>query len=286
MPKVSVIIPVFNAGKFLERCLKSVFGQTLNDIEIICINDGSTDNSEQILNNFSQDKRLRIFSQKNSGLSASRNIGINIATGDFIAFIDSDDFIDKSFLEKLYLSAINNNADIACAGIIRENEKKHSELIKYDTEICTEDIKSKFEFAGIPKYNFVWNKIYNREKLKSNNIKFVDGMIYEDMCFTPLVMEKLERMVCVPDIFYHYWKHPNSLIKIDSDKSRADKILGHRFLSEKCKKYNINQNKNEIISQKEHYLLGIKLLRTLEYRATIVCFLFGFIPVYKVRKFI
>lgn len=117
MIKVSIIVPIYNVEKYLKRCLDSLVNQTLNDIEIICINDGSTDGSLEILNEYGRrDDRIVIINQENSGLSATRNKGIDIAKGQFIGFVDSDDWVSKDYFEKLYNSAIQNEAEIAVGG--------------------------------------------------------------------------------------------------------------------------------------------------------------------------
>ena len=115
MPKVSVIIPVYNTERYLRRCLDSVCNQTLSDIEIICINDCSTDNSLDILKEYAdKDKRIKIINFKeNKGAAVARNTGIDIVNGEYIGFIDSDDFVDSDFYEKLYNTASENNSDIA-----------------------------------------------------------------------------------------------------------------------------------------------------------------------------
>ena len=134
MPVISVIIPVYNAEKYLEKCLNSVIKQTLKDIEIICINDGSTDGSLNILQKYSEkDKRFIIIDQKNSGQSVARNKGLSVAKGEFIGFVDSDDWIDDDFYEKLYDAAIEYKADIAAGNILRVNENETNVFyVKYD----------------------------------------------------------------------------------------------------------------------------------------------------------
>ena len=120
MIKVSVIIPVFNVEKYLNQCLDSVCAQTLKDIEIICINDGSTDNSYNLLCEYAKlDSRIIIINQSNKGVSSARNAGVKLARGEFLCFIDSDDYVDSDYLEKLYQSAVTNNCEIACSGFIK-----------------------------------------------------------------------------------------------------------------------------------------------------------------------
>ena len=119
MPKISIIIPVYNAEEYLKRCLNSIVNQTLKDIEIICVNDCSIDNSLEILNSYAQrDNRIKVIDCKtNGGESKARNIGLDNSTGEFLAFVDNDDELDLDFYEKLYKKAIEENADIAKAEV-------------------------------------------------------------------------------------------------------------------------------------------------------------------------
>ena len=115
MKKVSVIVPVYNVEKYLSRCLESLINQSLKDIEIICINDGSTDNSLQILKQFAyKDNRIKIINQTNSGQSVARNKGLAIASGKYIGFVDSDDWIDNDYYEKMFETIERTNSDFAC----------------------------------------------------------------------------------------------------------------------------------------------------------------------------
>jgi hypothetical protein len=177
------------------------------------------------------------------------------------------------------------NADISCAGIVRENNNKKNELIKYTDIQTTNDIREKFILSCCPKYNFVWNKLYKKSVLTENNIIFVPGMIYEDMCFTPDILENSNLLVVCPNTFYHYWKHKDTLIKGDSDKARADKINGTEYLRNKCKRHKINlNNKNELLYKQDFSLWGILLLRENVYRATRKFCLFGLIPFIEIRR--
>lgn len=285
MPKVSVVIPIYNVEKYLQRCVDSVLNQTLKDIEIICINDGSTDNSALILDNYKDISNIKIITQENSGISVARNIGIKNSSGDFIAFLDSDDFVDNDFYEKLYNKAVEFGADIACASIIRENDKKQIVLINYSDVQKSNDIKCKFKLAKSPEYNFVWNKLFRKNFLIEKNIEFISGMIYEDMCFIPDTLEASNLLITVPDTYYHYWKHSGSVVKGSSDKHRADKLKAFAYLMEKCKKYNVvSCQKNELIYKEDIILFGIPFIRIKVYRATKKIYLFGIIPILKIIK--
>ena len=288
MTKVSVIIPVYNTEKYLERCLDSLILQTLRDIEIICVNDGSTDGSLEILTDYSEkDDRIIIINQVNSGMSVARNVGIDNAKGEYIGFVDSDDFVEYGFYEKLYNSAKEEGADIACASIVRENEQKKKVLIEYNSKIVCEDVKSKFENAKLPSCCFVWNKIYRRESLLNSGVKFPIGMIYEDMVFTPNVLIEMDKMVTVPDVFYHYWKSRKSAIKIDTDKSRANKLEAKKYLLEVCRKNNICLTAKDSLERKTDYsFLGIKLFKVYEYRTFKEYYLFGLIPFMTIKEYV
>lgn len=289
MPKVSVIVPVYNVEKYLKRCLDSLVNQTLEDIEIICVNDGSTDGSAQILEEFAQkDNRIKVTTQINSGLSEARNVGIRIANGEYIGLVDSDDFVDKEFFEKLYNSAVENNCDIACGNIIRgNNKKKRKPFVDYDKEYVVSSVKDKYEVTKVPEHCYVWNKIYKREALINSGVTFIRGITYEDMPFTADVLEKLGNLVCVPKVFYHYWINDESIVKTPTDKNRADKLFVKKYLIEKCRKYNLRlREKDNLICKREYYFLGIKVLKVYEYRATKIYSLFGILPILTMREYV
>ena len=288
MTKVSIIVPVYNVEEYLKRCLDSLVNQTLSDIEIICVNDGSTDGSAQILEEFAQkDNRIKVTSQINSGVSEARNVGVKQATGEFIGYVDPDDFIEPDFYEKLYNSAKENDCDIACSSVIRENNKKKKVLIKYDKQIIAKDVKEKFELAHIPEHCYIWNKIYKREKLKNSGITFRREMVYEDMIYTPDVVEELGDLVVVPDVWYHYWIHGVSIVKSVSDKCRSDKITAQKHIIDICNKYHISTLKRDnLVSKREYYCLGIKVLKVYVYKSTKKYYLFGLLPILTMREYV
>ena len=224
MPKISVIIPVCNVEKFLPECLDSILKQTIKDIEIICINDGSTDNSSDILNEYrAKDDRFIIINQSNSGPSISRNKGVEAANGEFIAFIDSDDFlINDDYFEKLLNACEKYNADIAVASILRGNEKKSEYILKIDEEKFSAEYSEKLLICDVPNLNFVWNKLYRRESLLSTGLVFPEHKIYEDLFYTPQVLFYMNKLVSVPDAVYFYRNRSNSIIKTRNKKAEDD----------------------------------------------------------------
>ena len=245
MPKVSVIVPVYKTEKFLKKCLDSIISQTLNDIEIICINDGSPDNCLEILNSYAaKDKRIIIINQENSGPSCCRNNGMKVATGEFISFVDSDDWIDKDYLEKLYNAAEKNNADIAVCGIKRTKGLYWRYYLKDLKEEVTENTNRKFQICDVPSRSYVWNKIYRRNKLNQYNLQFVPNRCFEDMIFTPQALFYLGKLVSVPNVYYNYRINRNSIIKTyiknKSLKQQDDWAFAYNTVMRFVKEHNIN----------------------------------------------
>ena len=203
--KVSVIIPVYNTEKYLEKCLESVCNQTLSDIEIICINDCSTDNSCEILNRCAaNDERIKIINfPENRGAAAARNAGIDAATGEYIGFVDSDDYIDLNFYEKLYIGATTSNADIVKSNLKYTGWNTPSSGSYYNLN----DVKkSKYKFNHVP------TAIFKRSLLLQNNIFFPENSeCAEDSVFEILAASACNKIEIVEDVCYYYVFRQNSL---------------------------------------------------------------------------
>lgn len=200
MVKVSVIIPVYNTEEYLEKCLDSVINQTLSDIEIICINDCSTDNSLGILNKYAaNDNRITVIDFKeNKGAAAARNKGIETAKGKYLGFIDSDDFIDLEFYEKLYKKAVETNADVAIGNIVFRNGKNTEEFNKHTRNLIKQ---SKINF-----YSLYTTAIFKQELFINNNIRFSKHKTAEDYIVSILASYYSKNICFVDDIYYHYVK--------------------------------------------------------------------------------
>ena len=228
-PKVSIIVPVYNAEEFLEDCIKSIIYQSLEDIEVICINDGSSDNSLDILNNFQEkDNRIKIFSQENSGPAAARNLGLEKSSGEYILFVDGDDWIEPDMCEKLYEHAIHNNSDL-----ILFDATEHKLNNEFRNRIYFPHNSFKEDYANFTfdyKYNkklvlnyflVVWSKMYKRDFVK--NIRFPNFPIFEDIQFHVESMLLAKKISYFPELFYHYRK-----INVNSEqnfKVKTDKTL-------------------------------------------------------------
>lgn len=216
MIKVSIIVPVYNVEKYLRECLDSLIGQTLKDIEIITINDGSPDNSLQILEEYAaKDARVKVINQKNAGLSAARNRGMEAACGEYVAFIDSDDWVDVDFCERLYDAAIREKADIAAGEIIScsENGKCGGGVSRCGDKVFN-SLKEKWHYLlDDGAHCYVCNKIYKRELLLGKKLFFAEGKTYEDILWSPLVLKNLGRAVLVSGVSYYYRYNPSSITR-------------------------------------------------------------------------
>lgn len=213
MPKVSVIIPVFNVEDYLAECLDSVINQTFQDIEIICIDDASTDASRSILNEYSnKDPRITIYQNKmNLGQAATRNIGIEKAIGDYILFVDADDYIDEGLL-----SVATENMEyvnIVCFDYIKKDEIWNG----FDSHnFCRESgihVAHRFFIDTVNENSIIyspWSKLYRRDFLTRENIRFIDGLLYEDIVFHFHCMMKAQKICCITNKLYIYRVRNNS----------------------------------------------------------------------------
>ncbi len=206
MPKLSIIVPIYNSGKYLYKCINSLLRQTLDDIEIILVDDHSIDNSLNIINNYQRlypDKIKVLSNIENKGAGYSRNKGLLVATGEYIGFIDSDDYIEPDMYEKMYVTAVNNNDDI----VVTNMDLKYLGLDfsflsrKCPTEQNRFDIKENKEYLVNAKPSCC-NKIYRRELLKRES--FPEGLKWEDYPFTLNIISKSTMVECLADTSYHY----------------------------------------------------------------------------------
>lgn len=244
MAKLSIIVPVYNVEKYLPKCLESLTNQTLKDIEIICVNDGSMDNSLAILKEFaSKDSRIRIIDNQHQGVAKTRNTGLEQSTGEYIGFVDSDDYIDIDFFEKLYNSATKSNSDIAIASILKHKNFFNIYNAKYTKEETAITIQDKIKLCEDKKHFFfyAWNKIYHSGFIKENNIKFSEGQIYEDVMFAIKALYYSNKIISVYGTKYHYIEHENSLTKYKdkTGEKEHDLIKAYSELQEFCNSKNI-----------------------------------------------
>ena len=259
MPKISVIIPVYNTEKYLRQCLDSVINQTLKDIEIICINDGSTDNSLRILEEYAKsDTRINIINQKNHGQGYARNKGLEITSGEYIAFLDSDDFVDVEAFESLYTYAKKYNADFVEFLINNYNNNSdadglfHTDYKFNENQIYTNVELNKYIFS-VP--ILACNKIYKKDFINKHNIHFSCGKLGEDHIFTIKSRLLAERICFMNKAFYFY--------RINSDSithKKSIKTIGIFKIMQKIEKYLKNNNYlNQLSEEFEAYKYNFTL---------------------------
>lgn len=231
MAKVSIIIPVYNVEKYLKTCLDSVINQTLSDIEIICVNDGSTDNSLEILKEYEKkDNRIKIITKENGGLSSARNAGLEHVTGDFCYFLDSDDYVEPTLFEYALNIFDNFDVDFFCFGA---EAFKDGEIIQ-SLDGLNNYLKVKRD--GVFNLNFeikssinihVWNKIFKTSIIKNYGIKFIDKLLYEDIYFTWYYLLVSQKAYFDTEIYYHYRVRANSIMEVVSAGKNLEKALDH-----------------------------------------------------------
>ena len=227
--KVSIIIPVYNVENYLKKCLDSVISQTLDDIEIICVNDGSKDNSLKILLDYAEkNSNIKIINKENGGLGNTRNIGISCANGEYIGFVDSDDWVSEDMFEKLYDNAKKFDSDIAMSPINIVDENSHTTRydLPYFTLECFDESFYNRSFNHYDANDFifrisvtVWNKIYKTSFLSDIGAKFPEGLIFEDNPFFYKVFLNAKRVSLVNEyLYYHRFNREGSIITEKNNK--------------------------------------------------------------------
>lgn len=218
-PKVSIIVPAYNTEKYIYKCLLSLISQTLKEIEIIIINDGSTDSTPFIIKKFSDvDGRIKVITQSNQKQGAARNRGTEIATGEYIGFVDSDDWVDLDYYEKLYNSAKKYDSDIALATNVRIGNGKTKKRLNIKKEQFVTSLQDKIDISNQVKNPCPTNKIYRRDMIFANKITWPEGVYCEDKLFTIKAIYYANGLVTVPDIYYYYFRNPNSTVNTKAKK--------------------------------------------------------------------
>lgn len=217
--KVSIVVPVYKVEKYLEKCINSIINQTLKEIEIILVDDGSPDKCGEICDYYSKlDNRVRVIHKINNGLAEARNSGMDIATGEYICFVDSDDWVEPYYVERMYNKVKKHDSDICMCGFyIDYQDENYTQIVncKKDYDINGRDNYG-LEFIEIINgigFVLAWNKLYRLDLLKKNNIKFSkDVLITEDLVFNCKVLKKIDRLSVVGEPLYHYIRYDGTIL--------------------------------------------------------------------------
>ncbi len=225
IPKISLIIPVYNVQEYIEKALQSVANQTFKDFEVIIVNDGSKDQSVEIAKKFiNKYDNFKLINQENQGLSAARNTGLREAKGEYIAFIDSDDFIESNFLEELYNLAVDNDADISyCNYKIYYPKMNWSLYMPFASrsKVYSKQKALKTLILDVTLHYYAWNKLYKRTLFTDNNIEFPD-MFFEDIATTPRLLYFANKCAVSSKGLYHYTRRKGSILSTMNVKKVND----------------------------------------------------------------
>ncbi|MBQ9361205.1 MAG: glycosyltransferase family 2 protein [Lachnospiraceae bacterium] len=235
---VSIVIPVFNSERFINKCLDSLIGQEYRDIEIVCVNDGSSDHSLAILNEYTEkDSRIRVYSKENEGKGAAgaRNLGLTKATGDYVMFLDSDDFFESDLISSLMAEAEKHDADLVCCGADRYDDRLGKVTGEYKhIELKDAPEKQPFSWRDCPERVFqigdliAWNKLYKRDLLTDNDLWFEPIPISDDQYIPALTMVLAERIVTIDRPLIHYRFNTGSS-QVDSQPKHPEAAYSATF---------------------------------------------------------
>ncbi|MBQ7055542.1 MAG: glycosyltransferase [Alphaproteobacteria bacterium] len=243
MPKISVIIPVYKVEKYLPRCLDSLLAQTFTDWQAICIDDGSPDSCPKILDEYAvKDGRIKVIHKKNAGVSDARNDGIKNADGDYIHFLDADDWIDADFYAHMLTVAIDSNADMVVSGFVSDN--KYTKPIVYKNVKLLKTIKEKLIGTRALTDSYVWRYLFKIDFVRQNCMQFDTGLIaQEDTLFVLNAIELANAIAIVPWVNYHYMFNENSALN-SRDLAHHAKVkqhykIGKKYRADFAKKHNL-----------------------------------------------
>ncbi len=252
MATISIILPIYNSEKYLKQCLDSVINQTFTDFECICVNDGSTDNSLSILQEYeNKDKRFKVFSKENKGVSDTRNTGIKLSIGEYITFIDSDDWVENDYLERLQNNFNSKDVDVCVCNLkiyntisnILQTDSNIKTLNKLYKKLLVQKFQNKkniFKFISFTRA--VWGKLYRSSVIKNNNIVFFDNICGdEDYSFNIIFNMYAKNIVFTRDELYYYRKQILSLTSND-EKMRMNTFYSFIELIKELDKRNFNDN--------------------------------------------
>ncbi|MEA5027113.1 MAG: glycosyltransferase [Erysipelotrichaceae bacterium] len=271
MEKISVIVPVYNVEKYLSQCLDSLVNQTFEDLKIIVVNDGSTDGSQLIIDDYQQryPHRILAVSKANGGLASARNYGLTFANGEYIGFIDSDDYIELTMYEKLYALAVQDHADLVVCDLeyFFENEV-HETFISDGLNIEWNENQQK---AAMLSPLFAWNKLYCRKLFTENNLNYPLGLWYEDIPVSIKIFTKAVKISWVHETLVHYRQRENSIMQSVYKPQMHDIFKSLRLMADQLKIDGLYENYHDEIEYLfvEHclYYGAFRFLRCSGYKA-------------------
>jgi glycosyltransferase involved in cell wall biosynthesis len=224
-PKISVIVPIYNVEAYLPRCIDSILSQTYRNIEVILVDDGSPDNSGKICDRYAgEDDRIKVIHRENGGLSAARNSGIDCATGEYLAFVDSDDYVKEDFIEFLYELMCKADADISACGALTVFSDGSTENPSTDTGTHIMDSREALERMCYNDSFYVttWDKLYKRSLF--DTVRFPEGKLFEDTGTTYLLVDRADTIITCGEPKYYYFRTPNSITTSQFTEKKLDYV--------------------------------------------------------------
>ena len=243
-PIISIIVPIYNVGKYLPKCIESILNQTFKNFELILVNDGSTDNSGVVCDDYAKkDTRIKIVHKSNGGVSSARNAGLYVAKGEYIGFVDPDDYIDKNMYEKLYRLCIDNNSDIAICRFNREINGKIQNKESTEEIIELNNMEAMNELFKGNLYRFsLCNKLFSNKCF--NDVLFPEERIHEDLSTTYKLFANSKKAVYINYCGYIYVRRENSILTSTYNEKRLQAFIAWDEIIEF-----IDKNYYEIIEQ-------------------------------------
>ena len=256
MKKISVIIPVYNTEKYLERCLDSVLAQTHQNFEVICVNDGSTDASESILKRYAEkDKRFKVMKQPNQGQGTARNTGLDIATGDYILFLDSDDQLPDYALAVLLEIALKTNAPVTISRKWTHTQQNLDKNISY--EVISPALKNFISDRCI--FSSPWNKLYRADILKTH--RFISGICFEDWPFLTTLFGQIDSYACTNIPCYLYNEENVSTVRSSFNQKKTDGyLMGIRYV------YDFYKDRSDLNLAQKRMAVAVKMMANKVYK--------------------
>ncbi len=240
-PAVSIIVPIYNVEKFIGRCLLSIKKQTFRDFEVLLINDGTPDGSMKIAQKFADaDKRFKIFNKENGGISDARNYGIERATGEYLVFIDSDDFIDHDYIRMLYNECVINQADISCCRYKMFFSERFILPIPLGKKSCVQDMETTLDqlIRDNSMQSFAWNKMCKRSLYTDTGIRY-PMMYFEDVATLSRIMFNAKKIAITDKYLYYYVRHFNSILSTMNSKKINDYIRSYYIIRDYLEKQGV-----------------------------------------------
>ena len=232
---ISVIIPAYNVGEYIDKCLHSVLSQTYADLEVIVVNDGSTDDTAGRMKKYEKDNRLRLIEQQNAGVSAARNTGIAAATGAYIAFVDSDDYLELDMYERLYTALENEKADVAVCDynlIYRDHTDFNYSDMRNETVDITDASFYFYKYCACPKpNNYIWTRLYKTEIIKESGVLFEPFKLGDDTLFHFKLLPHIKRAAHISGALYHYLQRLNSNVYTVAKRWNLARVYADTFES-------------------------------------------------------